>query len=102
MEYLNLHSPIFFRHGWRKYLLATIALSLVMFSASSKAAAGSVAEGSKTGGPATASAEEVAAELANPNTAMASMNFKNQFKTYSGDLPNALESRRAILGLTPL
>lgn len=49
MEYLNLHSPIFFRHGWRKYLLATIALSLGMLSASSKAAEGSVAEALTSG-----------------------------------------------------
>lgn len=50
---------------------------------------GSVSEGSKSGGPAAASSSEIAAELANPNSALASMTFKNQFKTYAGDLPNA-------------
>jgi hypothetical protein len=35
------------------------------------------------------SADEVARELANPNTALASLNFKNQFRWFEGDLPNA-------------
>jgi hypothetical protein len=42
-----------------------------------------VAQGS---GP---SAEEVARELANPNTPLASLNFKNQFRWFDGDLPGA-------------
>lgn len=37
----------------------------------------------------TKSAEEIAAELANPNTALASMTLKNQFKFFEGDLPKA-------------
>ena len=35
------------------------------------------------------SAEEMAAELANPNTAFATMNFKNQFIAYDGDIMGA-------------
>jgi len=35
------------------------------------------------------SAADVARELSNPNTALASLNFKNQFRTFTGDLPNA-------------
>jgi hypothetical protein len=54
-----------------------------------KVAVGSAKEGSKTGGPAAASSSEIAAQLANPNSALASMTFKNQFKSYDGDLPNA-------------
>jgi hypothetical protein len=35
------------------------------------------------------SAEEVARELANPNNSLASLTFKNQYRLYTGDLPNA-------------
>ena len=35
------------------------------------------------------SADEVAKELANPNTSLASLTFRNQFRWYTGDLPNA-------------
>jgi hypothetical protein len=41
------------------------------------------------GGPATASAAELAAELSNPNTAVATLTFKNQFRWFEGDLPDA-------------
>ena len=43
------------------------------------------------GGAAAASASELAAELSDPNTALASMNFKNQFRVFAGDLPKADE-----------
>lgn len=33
------------------------------------------------------SAEEIAKELANPNTPLASLNFKFQHRTFDGDLP---------------
>jgi len=36
------------------------------------------------GGAATASADELAAELSNPNTAVASLTFKNQFRWFDG------------------
>jgi len=35
------------------------------------------------------SADEVARELANPNTSLASLTFKNQLRWYTGDLPDA-------------
>jgi hypothetical protein len=41
------------------------------------------------GGAAKPSAEEVAAALANPNTPMASMTFKGQYRTFQGMLPTA-------------
>jgi hypothetical protein len=41
------------------------------------------------GGAAAPSAEELAAELSNPNTAVATMTFKNQFRWFEGDLPDA-------------
>jgi hypothetical protein len=46
-------------------------------------------EASAKGGAAAASADEIAAELANPNTAVASLTFKNQFRWFEGDLPDA-------------
>jgi len=42
-----------------------------------------------TGGAAAPSAAELAAELSNPNTAVATMTFKNQFRWFEGDLPDA-------------
>lgn len=41
------------------------------------------------GGAAAPSADELAAELSNPNTAVATLNFKNQFRWFEGDLPDA-------------
>jgi hypothetical protein len=41
------------------------------------------------GGAAAPSAAELAAELSNPNTAVATMTFKNQFRWFEGDLPDA-------------
>ena len=41
------------------------------------------------GSAATPSASELAAELSNPNTAVATLNFKNQFRWFDGDLPDA-------------
>jgi len=35
------------------------------------------------------SADDVARELTNPNNDLAKLTFKNQFRTYKGDLPNA-------------
>ena len=41
------------------------------------------------GGAAEPSAQELAESLANPNTPLASLTFKLQYRTYEGDLPNA-------------
>ncbi len=35
------------------------------------------------------SAEDAARDLANPNTPLASLKFKLQYRTFKGDLPNA-------------
>jgi len=35
------------------------------------------------------SADEIAKELANPNSSLASLTFKNQYRSYKGDLPGA-------------
>jgi len=41
------------------------------------------------GSPTTASAAEIAAELSNPNTSVATLTFKNQFRWFEGDLADA-------------
>ncbi len=43
----------------------------------------------QTGSASTPSADELAAELSNPNTAVATLTFKNQFRWFDGDLPDA-------------
>ena len=41
------------------------------------------------GGPAAPSADEMAKKLANPNSPLATLNFKAQYRQFDGDLPNA-------------
>jgi hypothetical protein len=41
------------------------------------------------GGPAAASADEMAAQLANPNSPVGNLTFKNKFTWFEGDLPDA-------------
>jgi hypothetical protein len=50
---------------------------------------GDASKSGNKGGPASISATELAAELSNPNTAVATLTFKNQFRWFEGDLPNA-------------
>ncbi len=47
------------------------------------------------------SAEDVAQSLANPNTPLASLNFKLQYRTYEGDLPNADDQDSTTLLFQP-
>ena len=53
------------------------------------------------GGAAAPSSAEIAAELSNPNTALASLTFKNQFRWFEGDLPNADDQRSYTLLFQP-
>ena len=48
------------------------------------------------------SADEVAKELANPNTPLASLTFKNQYRWYKGDLPNADDQSNYTLLFQPV
>jgi len=48
------------------------------------------------------SADEVARELANPNNSLASLTFKNQFRWYTGDLPNADDQNNYTLLFQPV
>jgi hypothetical protein len=54
------------------------------------------------GGPATPSASELAAELSNPNTAVATLNFKNQYRSYTGTLPGADDQSSYTLVIQPV
>ena len=45
--------------------------------------------------------DEVARELANPNTVLTSLKFKTQYRTYTGDLPNADDQSGTIVLLQP-
>jgi len=47
------------------------------------------------------SAEEIAAELANPNTPMASLNLKLQYRTFDGTLPGASSQSSTTLLFQP-
>ena len=53
------------------------------------------------GGAASASADEIAAELSNPNSSVATLTFKNQFRTFEGDLPDADEQTSYTLVFQP-
>ena len=53
-------------------------------------------------GVAAPSADELAAELSNPNSALASLNFKNQFRWYEGDLPGAGDQSNYTLLFQPI
>ena len=57
-------------------------LALIVFGISSLAVV------SETSGQ-EQSASDVARELANPNSSLASLTFKNQYRWYTGDLPGA-------------
>ncbi|MEW6998439.1 hypothetical protein AADZ86_12140 [Colwelliaceae bacterium BS250] len=46
-------------------------------------------------------ADKAAKELANPNTALASLNFKFQYSTFEGDLPNADDQTRQMVLFQP-
>ncbi|MHC4180651.1 MAG: hypothetical protein ACYSWU_24390, partial [Planctomycetota bacterium] len=54
------------------------------------------------GGAAAASAAEIAAELSNPNTAVASLTFKNQVRWFDGDLPDADDQSSYTLLFQPV
>ena len=48
------------------------------------------------------SADEVAKALANPNNSLASLTLKNQFRWYTGDLPNADDQSNYTLLFQPV
>ena len=73
-----------------KKLLLTLAL--VLLAASSAFA----------GGAAAPSAEEIAAELSNPNSAVATLNFKNQIRWFEGNLPGAGDQSSYTLLFQPV
>lgn len=64
-------------------------------------ATGSPKEVGSAGGAATASADEIAAELANPNTAMGTLNTNFDFIAFDGDLPDAGDQSAVRMVLQP-
>ena len=64
-------------------------------------ATGKPSETGSEGGAATASAAEIAAELANPNTPLATLSTKLQLRSFEGDLPNADDQNSTTLLLQP-
>lgn len=58
------------------------------------------APGSK-GGPAAATAEEIAAELANPNTFLGTLNTNFDYKTFNGNTPGAGDQDSLVIGFQP-
>ena len=52
-------------------------------------------------GNAASAADKAAKELANPNTALASLNFKFQYTTFEGDLPKADDQTRNMILFQP-
>jgi len=53
------------------------------------------------GGPAAVSAEEMAAKLANPNSPLATLNLKLQYRTFDGDLATASDQSSMTLLFQP-
>ena len=50
----------------------------------------------------TLSAEEVARELSNPNSSLATLTFKNQYRWYTGDLPGADDQNNYTMLFQPV
>jgi len=78
---------------------AGMALGFAMASSSLAADPTSQAPGEKHHGK---SADEVAKELANPNNDLAKLTFKNQFRWYQGDLPDADDQSNYSLLFQPI
>ena len=65
------------------------------------AAIGKSAQVGATGGAAAPTADEMAKELANPNTPLATLNLKLQYRTFKGDLPHADDQDSTTLLFQP-
>jgi hypothetical protein len=71
------------------------------FSVNQRDIAMSVGADSDSGGASQPSAEEIAAKLANPNSPMASLNLKLQYRTFVGSLPGAASQSSTTLLFQP-
>ena len=88
----------------RKIIIA-LSLSFLFFSLpvmASEKANDEAGEEAKIETKETKTADEVAKELANPNTALASIVFKNQFTLFTGDLPEADDQNSVITLFQPV
>ena len=86
-------------------IIHALTLSLLFFShpitADNEAEKNLSAEG-KLDAEEELNADDVARELANPNTALASLVFKNQFRFFKGDLPGAGDQTSAMRLFQPI
>ena len=64
-------------------------------------ASGKPGEADSKGGAVQASAAEIAAELANPNTPLATLTLKYQLRSFEGSLPNANDQYSSLFLLQP-
>ena len=81
--------------------VATDKVSEFRVTSDHTVAMGKSAEVGSQGGAAAPTVDEIAAELANPNTPLASLTLKFQFRTFQGDLPNADDQESSTLLLQP-
>ena len=81
--------------------VATGRLTEISLTAGHVTVKGNSKDVGNKGGGASPSADEVAAQLANPNTPLASLTFKLQFRTFQGDLPKADDQESTKLLFQP-
>jgi len=81
--------------------IATDKVSEFRVTSDHTVAIGKSAEVGSQGGAVGPTADEIAVELANPNTPLASLNFKFQFRTFQGDLPDADDQESTTLLFQP-
>jgi len=73
-------------------------VALALAGAATSAAAQTASADSHVG----KSADQVARELANPNNSLASLVFRNQYRWYSGDVPNANDQSNYTMLFQPI
>ena len=74
--------------------LALICLGFVAFMANAQ-------EDDQTKGDGPKSADDIAAELANPNTTLGTMNFEFDYVNFRGDLPDAGSQNSGVMSFQP-
>ncbi len=82
------------KEGWSLRILKSITLAILLVLSS-------VTLVHSNDGKGGASAAELAAELSNPNSAVATLTFKNQFRWFEGDLPDAGDQSNYTLLFQP-
>ena len=76
-----------------------IILGIILLSATLHAQVEQADDGA-AGNTTEPSAEEIAANLANPNTPLASLTFRLQYRTFDGDLPEASSQNLSLIHIS--